>query len=386
MILFLTACLPKRPGRSELLYGAMQDSNVPSAYLIHAKPDDTILFCGPYRSEAKKAFEGWAHAMGRFYTKLLEEETCSYQENIFIVETLRPQDSPEVKERCGQRKSLLMFAQPISFGIFGKKVILAVCKLDSQPVENQWSYSHEVGHMIGLCDQYDDVSEVGMHFKCSAKFRSRDGEYSAMNAGGTAVILDKYKFDPNVYMTSFDRTAARLIACRSDVDANSLWIRTYPSLVKEWREDKKFRDEVSRLSASGVGLLPECLGTATGSIEGVYQNRDGDNWIDCCICRYQNYQSINGIFTSLDSYGLPYYDISNIQNEKFEETTCFRRQGAASAVSKDRTRKIEVCKKVSVAGTQCFRNVNDPAVVPIKTGDVRQTLRPLGDGFYRLHE
>ncbi|MDA9951533.1 hypothetical protein N9D31_03045 [Oligoflexaceae bacterium] len=367
----------KKTPTSALKYGAVEDYDITKSKLIQAGPNDKIIICGIYRESAAKAVKTWFEAIGR-NANITEQEECPNSSSDFVLRTGNPDTNDFVKSAC-RNESITKFLRDETYGFTGKKLLLGVCLRFKEVNRDAWDFSHEVGHAFGLCDQYE-IGDTGwktnikMHETCSDRFRSREGELSAMNSpeGREFEELDQSKVGPDSRITNFDVVALRLMACRGDIKNNQVWFKSNPALINSWRQDSGFVNEINRLSAKGVDFLDDCKGKTTPGVEGSFNTSDGESRIDCCLCSLQDYGSKFG-FSKKN--GAPYFKLGLITNQKFEDTLCSQEVSKKYTIDDETYRYFEDCEKVTAIGNLCHASKAD-GTIDIVRGDIDGVSTP----------
>jgi hypothetical protein len=387
----LLGCKLRNLVGTNVKHGAEDGLLATNSVLLKAGPNDSILVCGKYAQEVEKSIKDWASQIGRSEIVKVQSQCPNARQNYaYVVETRDNETSKVVAEYCKEDTDMTAFAYPNDYGFAGRWFYVNNCNDLSDVKSFSWkiNIAHEVGHLWGMCDQYnvDEAKKgigVGMHATCSSNFRSRFAELSVMNAGG---VLDENSsfISKSVILMPNDAVALRLMACRSDIPANETWLQKRTDLVAQWRSEDYFRNEIQRLRGNGISFLPQCLGSGTPGIEGTYNTPKGAA-IDCCLCEEQNYEDTSTLGYD-KNIGQSFYTLSNIESGPFNETICFGRIGKKidSVTIKGSYRYVKSCQKVSKESEYCPTASNAWLNVDGKT--VYKHLTPIGDNQYKLDE
>jgi hypothetical protein len=220
--------------------------------LLSAAPGERILVCGVRAAQVLDVTREWLQILGR--EAALTTQGCPNAVLEFVAAGIPLTSADPSSVVIASRFAAPTDLQPCGAAyahtgpwaplpVVQRGGVITLCPQPQDERVIRATYLHEVGHLLGLCDQ--DPSRAIL---CTG-FHSNAGIVSIMNNGSEPLDL-----------TADDVLAVRLSACRADVPANALWARQRPDLPRLWHEDAVFTAEVRRIATAAPGaMLPDCL-------------------------------------------------------------------------------------------------------------------------------
>lgn len=223
MAISFTAC-KSVDNTSKTKYGFVEKQ---SYLFINIKPGETIRVCGDtHFNLVEKSIQKWGEAIHRSFKV---EESCDDPHV-----RMHGYEDDETKEICEENGLHNRMAVQ-----YNDRPDFWDC--DKSPNLVPFSVLHEVGHLFGMCDQYD-AGLVG----CKMYRQPADG--SVMRSATTLDLMPD------------DILGIRVLACMTNYPANAEWAKNlsvkmaqWPDVAKEIKAFEKHTDEYEFLSlCSGV--------------------------------------------------------------------------------------------------------------------------------------